>query len=195
MIRKLFIVVLLVAGGGSSAAAQSVPSWELSTRISSVRSELVGGNGCCFWMSGGTGSIAWNSTNWFAIATEGSGYRTGQVERTGKDLFLLTYLAGPRISYRKRKGFTLFGQGLLGVGQVRGSLFQPSASGGGFNTGPAFALSTGGGVDYDLKPSLCIRLLQADLLYTALRNGTNNRESSLSLSAGIVFRFGKMQTP
>src|SRR5271156_5029743 len=96
MIRKLLIAVFLVVGGGISASAQSVPSWELSGQVSGVRSELVGGNGCCFWMSGGTGSIAWNSTNWFAIAIEGSGYRTGQVERTGKDLFLLTYLAGPR---------------------------------------------------------------------------------------------------
>ncbi len=193
MIPKLLIVALLVMGGGISTSAQSVPSWELSGQVSGVRSELVGGDGCCFWMSGGTVSMAWNGTNWFAIVIEGGGYRAGQVESTGKDLVLLTNLAGPRISYRKRNSFTLFGQGLLGASYVRGSLFQASTASSGFNAGPAFAVSAGGGVDLDLKPNVSVRLLQTDLLYTGLRNGTNDRQFSLSLSAGVIFRFGKPQ--
>jgi opacity protein-like surface antigen len=189
--KSLFLVLLLlVMGTGVSAFAQEVPPWEISARAATDRSNLVASGGCCFWMNGGTGSMAWNGTGWLAFAAEGTAYGAGQVERTGKSLMVLTCLAGPRISYRRRSSFTAFGQLLLGAARVRGTLYNPTDGIGRVGTGPEFAFGAGGGVDFDLKPKLSVRLIQMDYLHTQFSNGVNGRQSSLSLSAGIVYRFG-----
>jgi outer membrane immunogenic protein len=80
-----------------------------------------------------------------------------------------------------------FGQLLVGVAHTSGGL-SPDQIGLGSATG--FASTIGGGLDANLSPRFALRLVQADYYPTLLRNGYNDRQNNLRLSAGIVIRFG-----
>ena len=53
----------------------------------------------------------------------------------------------------------------------------------------AFAMTVGGGVDWNATPHLGIRLVQAEYLLTKFNDGINNRQNDARISTGVVFRF------
>jgi hypothetical protein len=88
---------------------------------------------------------------------------------------LVTYLFGPRVSYRKDERITPFAQVLLG-----GAYDTVVAK-------SALAIAPGGGFDLKVTPRVALRLGEVDYLMTRFGQQTQN---NLRVSAGIVFRFG-----
>ena len=173
------------------AAAQETPKVEISAGYSYVRANLIPDNGCCFAMNGGSGSVAFNANNWLGLVAEVGGYHSGNVQSTGLDLNVVTYLFGPRISYRRYDRITPFAHVLLGGGHASGSLYTGTATSPGLGTQNAFAMAAGGGLDVKVARHLAIRLIQADYFFTHFANGVNDHQNSLRISAGFVLRLGQ----
>jgi peptidoglycan-associated lipoprotein len=184
------ISLLLAAACAVPAVAQSNPPalWEAAAGYNFVHTNAPPSGCGCFSMNGGTASITRQFTPSFGMAGEFNGVTNGNVSGSGHSLTLLTYLAGPR--YRLSPGwrFSPFAQVLVGGAHASGALYAPSGSpSGGAN---AFAASIGGGLDVSLNRHVGLRLVEADYLLTLLPNGVNSRQNNLSLSTGVVFRFG-----
>ena len=189
--HKLGMLALLMLGmAAHPVAAQETPKVEISAGYSYVRANLIPDNGCCFAMNGGSGSVALNANNWFGLVAEVGGYHSGNVQSTGLDLNVVTYLFGPRISYRRSERITPFGQVLLGGGHASGSLYTGTATSRGLGTQNNFAMAAGGGLDIKVSSHFAIRIAQVDYLLTKFANGANDHENNLRVSAGVIFRFG-----
>ena len=173
----------------ATARAQDTPKAEVSVGYSYVHSNIINPGGCCFGMHGGSGSVAYNFNDWFGLAADFGAYHASNVKNSGLDLTVVTFLFGPRISYRKQGPFTPYAQVLLGGGHAGGSLYQPPPLA---ISGPhyALAMSLGGGLDLKVHPRVAIRLFQAEWLYTKFNNGVNDRQNSMRVTTGLVFRFG-----
>ena len=140
---------------------------EVTLAYNAVRSNGSTGACACFWMIG-----------------ELAAQHVNGINSANQDLGLVTYLFGPRFSYRKYRGFTLFGQAL--IGGVHGfDAYFPNPNGSAV-TPDAFAMAAGGGLNLGVSRHLAIRPVQMDYLRTQLPNDAGNRENSLRLGAGIV---------
>jgi hypothetical protein len=84
-----------------------------------------------------------------------------------------------------------FGEVLIGGGHASGGLYSGTSTSASYGSQNGFALTTGGGLDVKLATYLALRLIQADYLLTRFKNGTNDHQNNLRLSAGIVLRFGR----
>jgi opacity protein-like surface antigen len=167
----LFCGAMLLFAG--IASAQDSPKAEVFGGYSFVH---VSDNGTSTNFNGGSGSLSYNLTPWLGVVGDFGGYHWGQ---NGGDANLVTYLFGPKISYR-RGPITPFAQVLLGGGRLSGS-------GGGSEN--AFAMTVGAGVDWNATPHLGIRLIQAEYLMTKFTDGINNRQNSARVSTGVVLRW------
>ncbi len=146
----------------SALRAQETPKAELFAGYSYLRAEGLNFNG-------GSGSIAGNVTPWLGLV-----FDFGGVTRSGATVY--TYMAGPKLSYRKDK-FTVFAQTLFGGAHVTNS-----------GSDNSFAMTAGGGLDVNVHHNIAIRLVQAEYLMTRFASTTQN---NARISAGIVFRFGE----
>ena len=88
---------------------------------------------------------------------------------------LVTYLFGPRISYRTESRVTPFAQVLFG-----GAYSTMSGQ-------TALAMTAGGGFDLKIAPHVAIRVAQGEYLMTRFGGSTQN---NLRISTGLVFQFG-----
>ncbi len=86
------------------------------------------------------------------------------------------FLFGPTLFYRYEK-VTPFAHVLFGGSHAGSNGFSDTA----------FAWAIGGGLDWNVKSSIAVRLGQFDYLATHFANNTQN---NFRYSAGIVFRFG-----
>jgi hypothetical protein len=151
------------------ALAQDYPKAEIFGGYSYLRS-----GGANF--NGGSGSVAYNPNPWLGLLGDIGVYHNGQVGSTN----FVTYLFGPRLSYRKSSKITPYAQFVLGGAHVSSSFAGFSAS------ANAFALSMGGGLEAGISPRFAVRLVQAEYLLTKNSGGTGN---SARISAGLVFRW------
>lgn len=164
-----FIVLLILA---TSARAQdrsiNTPRCEIFAGYSYLVEDVDSGSFGQEFHGFGL-SATGNFNRWAGVATEFSGAfrRGGRAE--------LTYLVGPRLSYRRPKA-TAFAHLLLGASTAT---FR-----GGSDTDPA--LAAGGGVDFNVGRSTAIRV-QADYL-PIFGGGTLN---SVRVMTGIVFKLGQ----
>ena len=138
-----------------------------------------------FHLNGGSVSGAYNVTNWLAGVADFGGYANGNIGRSGASATLSTYLFGPRVSYRHFRRITPFGQVLFGAGRTNATAFANSGS------QNAFAMTTGGGVDYKFTQHWSIRPLQVEYLLTRFQEGTtgNRTQNNLRVSTGFVYSF------
>lgn len=192
MLKKICLVLLLL-GTASFVAAQSaaaVPGWELGLGYNYIRANQPPGQCACFSLNGGNASVAWVASPKFSLVGEFLGATNGNVNSSSLSLNLASYLVGPRYTYRRAGSRVVpFGQVLIGGAHASGGLY---GTGNGYNgSSNGLAMTAGGGLDVNVSPHFAVRLLQADYLMTRLTNGVNDRQNSLSLSAGIVFRFGR----
>lgn len=148
-------------------------------------------------INGGSGSLAYNVNNWFGMVADfgGSGISTFHASGVG-DLdvssTLLTYLFGPRISYRKNKTFTPFAQVLVGGAHItdvstHGVTIAKAENG--------FAMTAGGGLDWNVNKRFAVRLAQVEYLLTRFTDpfsltGASGTQNNVRVSAGVVIRFG-----
>lgn len=143
MYKHLKLAVVLAVGlAALPATAQETPKAEISAAYSYVRANQITANGCCLSMNGGNGSVAFNLSRSFGIVGEFGGYTQGNVENTGANLTVLTYLFGPQFSYRRHERLTPFGHALFGGGHASGTLY--TGTGGAAGLGAEQRICVGG---------------------------------------------------
>jgi outer membrane immunogenic protein len=132
-------------------------------------------------LNGGSASVTFNATSWLGIVGDFGGYHGG-VNSLGSGINgeVYTYLFGPKATFHAGR-FTPFVHSLFGGVHASSSSVYGSES--------AFAMASGGGIDFDATKHLGLRLVQADYLLTTLNDHENNRQNNARISAGLVFRW------
>jgi opacity protein-like surface antigen len=157
------------------------------------------------YLNGGSASIAFNLNRYLGLVGDFGGFDASELEFTGAGAnpnrvsnasgTAFTYMAGPRLSFRKYDRVTPFAQALFGgihASQVTlsgcaGALCTP------LPTENSFALTAGGGVDIRIHRHIDLRLVQAEYLMTNFANlstGVRDKQNDIRLSSGLVFGFG-----
>ncbi len=178
--RTLIIAGMLLFVAAVPAAAQNEPKGEVAGNYTYLRIN-PGGGASGINCHGGGGSAAWSLNRNLGVVGEFSGCKWTGLP-SGVSAHTFTYLFGPRLTYRAYGDLEPFGEVLFGGAHLGGAV-----TGFGAGSDSAFAMAIGGGADYKWKPSVAIRFIQADYLYTRF-GGTN--QNNFRLQAGVVFRFG-----
>lgn len=175
------IVCLLAALGVAHAtfAQQEVTKAEVSGGLSFLHANTADGQCACFSLVGGSTSFVINRSERLSAVADVSYVQSSNINNSGYSLGLLTFMAGPRVSFRGQR-VTVFGQVLSG------GVHADSP----FSSGIGFAGSAGGGVDWRMSRRISWRILQADYLLTRVYNGSNDIQNNVRFTTGIVFRLG-----
>jgi hypothetical protein len=131
--------------------------------------------------SGGGGQLEYNPNRWLGVVGDLAGYAATNQGTVVAGAF--TYLFGPRVNLRRSR-VTPFGQVLFGGMAATSEIGHPGAAN-------HFAMSAGGGLDFQVSRIVSIRPMQAEYLMTRYPNGLNNRQDNFRYSTGIVFRFSR----
>jgi outer membrane protein OmpA-like peptidoglycan-associated protein/opacity protein-like surface antigen len=154
------------------------------------------------WLNGGSTSIAYNFNRHLGLVGDFGGFDDSQLQLTGTGTVpdssgtAYTYLFGPRLSFRNYSRITPFVQVLAGGIHASDVTLSSGCTGAGCTPLPAensFAMTAGGGLDFNMNRHFAIRLIQAEYLLTRFKNPTTGASASqndMRLSSGIVFRFG-----
>jgi opacity protein-like surface antigen len=138
-----------------------------------------------FNFNGGSGQLAYNVTPMIGVVADFGGYSCSCTSNgVTVNTNVISYLFGPRFSYR-RSGSKLvpFGQVLFGGARLANAITLPTVD------DNQFALTVGGGVDYNLTQHIAIRPIQAEYFMTKFNDGDNNRQNNFRYSAGVVIQF------
>ena len=190
--------VTLAVLAAQSAAAQksSASAFHATTAAAGSLNVAVTYNGTLtdlintsrFWMQGGSVQVEGRFYGGWGAVADISGMHIANVNATGVGLDLVTATFGPRYTWSPAHSrYAIFGQGLLGVANGFNSYF-PNVLGV-QTVASSLAVKAGGGLNYQLRRHLALRLFEADYLRTQLPNSTNNAQNSLQLGAGVVLRF------
>jgi len=164
---RLITVTALLLMVASHATAQDFPKFEIAALYTAIPQVL--GPTC----HGGGASLAFNTKSWFGLVGDvGACGRPGNA--IGSDT-QFTYLAGARISYRRK--LTPYAQLLVGGAHASG---ENTANG---SNGDSFAMTLGAGLDLHITDRFAIRLIQPEFLRTSHNN--------LRIQTGVVFALGK----
>jgi hypothetical protein len=178
------LMLFFVGAAHAQQASATTPQFEASGAYSYIRANAANSNGG-FNLNGGSGSLAYNVSDSFAVVGDFGGYRFSGLP-SGLSSTMYTYLLGPQYSFHKVSHFTPFAHVLLGAGRL-------NASAGGLNAGEnGFAMAIGGGIDVPLRRRFAIRIIQAEYLLTRFDsvNGASATQNDARISAGLVLRFG-----
>lgn len=185
----LAVLFLGAAGAHGQGPGQGAAPVEVSVGYSYVRANAPPGGCGCFSMNGLSGGFAaLLGHNISAVADVGS-YFQHNVDNSGRNLRIETLLVGPRYSWSKWAKWTPYAQGLFGGALGSGTLYGPDAATSGNASG--FAMSAGGGLNWNVTQHVSIRLFQAEYLMTRLPNSINNYQNNIRITAGVVFRIGQ----
>jgi outer membrane immunogenic protein len=197
---KFWFAVLFMLSAARAASAQAMgvgqdaPRLDVFIGYSYVRANSVA-TGALINMNGGSASVAFNFDKWIGLVGDVGVYHQASVTANNLSLTVSSYQAGPRFTLRRHDHLIPFAQVLAGAGHATGTLYTTSLGGGSapIGTNNAFMLTAGGGIDWKLTPTVGIRLIQAEYLYSQFLNGGTyvNRQNNVRLSAGIVFSFYK----
>lgn len=192
-VTHLAILVILAVAALPPLRGQTAPAWK--TRPAPVEVTLAyssnrgtGSTYASFWMQGGKAEFSAAFTRNFSLVGELAAQHVGNINSVGQNLGLVTYLFGPRYSYREFRRFTPFAQALVGGVHPFDAYFPNAINSS--QVPDAFVWSAGGGINVAVSRRLAIRAIQADYLQTQLPNDAANRENNLRLAAGLVFLFG-----
>lgn len=177
------------AAGANGPLAEPVPTAEVGVQYNYVHTNAPPGGCGCFSMDGGGGWFALNVTKHWAAVADVSAQHASDINGSGLDLTLTSYVAGPRYRLGQFGRVAPFVQALFGGAHASGSL----APGTGGNPGSpdAFAMIAGGGLDVVLGKHLALRAPEVDYFLTNFVNTVNDHQNNLRVSAGVVFRFGE----
>jgi outer membrane protein OmpA-like peptidoglycan-associated protein/opacity protein-like surface antigen len=187
----------------SSGTNNGTPKAELFVGYSYLRAVPAPSDGNrLVWLNGGSTSIAYNFTRHLGLVGDFGGFDDSQLLLTGTGTTpnssgtVYTYLFGPRYSFRNSTRLTPFVQALFGGIHASDVTLSSGCMGAGCTPLPAensFAWTGGGGLDFNLRRHLAIRIIQAEYLMTRFQDystGTTSSQNDMRLSSGIVFRFG-----
>jgi outer membrane immunogenic protein len=180
------LIALPLCGQVSPTQPKAEAPLEVTLAYSAVRADAIPGGCACFWMQGGSAEFRAAFSKHFGLAGEIAGHHANDINSAHGDIGLVTYLFGPRLTLPVHR-YTPFAQVLIGGVHGFDAIFpSPNHS----TIAPdAFAMSAGGGINIDVSRHLAIRAIQADYFMAELPNAAANRQNSLRLEAGIVFRF------
>lgn len=188
-----FMFGLGLLGFATSAQAQRgydpgpfVSRGDVALGYDYIRANAPPGGAPKFSANGAFGEVSINWKYWLGIAGEVTGSHANDISSLGQDLTLITYTAGPRVTFHYGKT-DVFVQGLVGAAHGSDSYFPTGNTS--TTSASSLAYSAGGGVDYFLRRSWGVRV-QGEYLHTALPNGVNDSEHHLAIGAGLVYRFG-----
>jgi outer membrane immunogenic protein len=181
----LLLAALPLFGQDPLRPASGPARLEVTLSYSTLRSDAIPGGCACFWMQGGKAEFRAAFSRHVGLVGEIAGTHANSINTAHEEISLVSYLFGPRVFWHVHR-FTPFAQGLIGGVHGFDAIFPSSNN----STVPdAFALAAGGGMNIDLSRRLALRPFQADYLLTDLPNTAANRQNSLRLGAGIVFKF------
>jgi Outer membrane protein beta-barrel domain len=175
----LCAILFAVPAPAQSPFRQGTSTFEAAAGFDYLNTNRV--NRCCFGMTGFNGTFAYNANSHLAAVVDVRSFSASNIEATGENLRLTTYMVGPRVALRARR-LSPFAQALIGYGH--GSSNFP------LSNDSAWAGSVGGGVDVRLNSFLSWRAIEVSGLLTHISNGTDSRQNSLQISTGVVFGFG-----
>jgi outer membrane protein OmpA-like peptidoglycan-associated protein/opacity protein-like surface antigen len=195
MKRSVLSALVLVANIGLMAAAQErnedqvniVPRLDLSAGYSLIHANAPPGGCECFNVNGAYVSAGLHVNNWLSVVAEGTGGRASNISELGQNLTLITYMAGPRVSFHKKR-LTPFAQFLAG-GAHGGDSYFPSGTTY-TTTANSFAFAAGGGLDVRLTRRFALRAPYVAYLKTGFPNGVDNSQNHLMVGVGLVANFG-----
>ncbi len=194
--KKAIILALLTLGFSAAAVAQDTPKAEVFGGYSYLRTSE---SGIDLNSNGASGSVAFNPTGTLGFVADFGYYHAspniadlaGVIIPFSTDVSVNTfsYLFGPKVAIRSHEKLTPFAQALFGGAHqsTKVTIAGISASA----SDDAFALALGGGLDVKATRNIAIRLVQAEYVLTKFNDGGNNRQNSVRVSAGVVFRFGE----
>ena len=185
-LRMLVCLLTLASLSGAAVYAQETPKVDVFAGYSYVRAHPGPRTGDSFSLNGGTASLTYHIKDGISGVADFAGYHNGNILGRGVDGPLSTYLFGPRFTYRSYHHVTPFAETLFGV--AHGSATIAGVNG---PTQNAFAMATGGGVDYRLSNRFSLRPLQVDYLLTRFKEGTPNaqNQNNLRASTGFLIHF------
>ena len=174
MRRLIALCAMWLSFGAVAAAQQLFPRGEVflgySHEIADLDRSQTGLDG--FHLS-----ATENMNSWFGGVLDFSTHFTS-VNQSLVDTETVAF--GPQFTYRKSTSLTPSAHAEVGV--VHGSQGFLGNS----TSGTHFAFVAGGALDYKLRDSVAIRLIQGDWIRTDFQSLSRN---NLRLSAGLVFRF------
>lgn len=181
----LGMVVAVLPLRAQIAASRSVPPAQLEVTLAYTADRGTGSGGTPFWMQGGKAEFAIALTRGLSLTGEVGALHVSNINSANQNLGMVSYLVGPRYSFRYSHRYTPFVQAL--VGGVHGfDAYFPTTNGSGI-TPDALAFAAGGGVNIAISRHLSIRPVQVDYFQTQLPNNTTGRENNLRMGAGLVF--------
>jgi len=182
------------SSGAGSAAIPATDKFDLGLTYTYKLAKISNLSGSSFGIQGGSvDGVYWlgEKVPNLGLAFDFNGETASDI-KPGVDLNQFAFVAGPRYTLwhdkRKSHGANLYGEVLGGYVHAYDSVFPSSAKV--ESSANSFALQGGGGFNLPLKKSLDLRLIEADYILTKLPNASDDIQSDLRLSAGIVFRFG-----
>ena len=126
----------------------------------------------------------------FAVKADFGYSRSSDAFHTGRSADLMTYMVGPVFYAVRRRQFSLYGQVLVGAARQTGVNFEDNGQ---MVLGYAneFAWAGGAGVQYEIVPSLSVRV-GADYLRTTYFNSSValQAQPNLRSSVFVIYSFG-----
>lgn len=171
-----------------SARGQESRHMELGADFNYVHTNAPPGGCGCFAMNGADAWFGYELKHSAHVVGMFSAQHASDVDGSGADLTITTYLLGGRYSWQKLGRWSPFGQVLLGGAHAGGSFAPQNTGYGGSN---AFAMIAGGGLDIRLSDRFALRAFEADYYHTRFANGVNDHQNNLRISAGLIVRFGQ----
>jgi len=197
-----FALLFLV---GVNALGQQAPTAEASVNYSLVIYNPAKNYTGTRYLNGGGGAGVYNFGKYLGLKGEFQGYASTTatftilaghvippgIYKTQANLF--TYLFGPQINFRMRRG-KIFGETLFGGAHSNGyaNLYRAAGYSSGSAQNNGFAMALGGGFDYHYRKSISFRVAEVDYLltrYNVVVLGTNN-QSNFRYLGGVVFNIG-----
>jgi hypothetical protein len=200
---KLVLIAALLSCGLSSVAQTAAPQktapvptydrFQLALSYNATYADQASSSNT-FWLTGGSAEVAANVYKALSLAVNVSGLTSYTLPPNTPGLSLITYTAGPRLSWvpqsASKHKVTIFAEGLVGQAHGFNSVFPKV--GGATTTANSLALQAGAGLDVALAPHFSLRLVQGGWLRTAMPNSTNNNvQENFQVGAGIVFHSGR----
>jgi hypothetical protein len=180
VIRKTLFFLLAILAPGFAAAQNGVaPRWEVFGGYSYLRLDSTS-----FGFANSSNLNGWNAAGTFNINLKWSATLdlSGQY---GSQLKTFNYLIGPQYAWRRDKS-KFFVHGLFGKGQDRVDVTVGTKSG---FQGVGRAFGGGGGFDWDWRPRISFRVLQADYING---NSFGKTQNNIRISTGVIFTFGQI---
>ncbi|WP_348270051.1 hypothetical protein P8936_06375 [Edaphobacter paludis] len=200
--KTLFAFSVLTAAmlslTAASSAQESAAASPLEIAVTYNAQHAMSTGNHSFWLQEGAIELHHRFYRGLGMVASVTGGHVGGDGVTTSPLNTVTTVFGPRYTISTDKDrLAFFGEGLIGeVDGFRSSF--PSGSGstpiltnGVISSANGFALQVGGGLDLRLGHHLAFRPIQANWLRTQLPNGSSNKQDTMQLGAGLVFRLGR----